>query len=360
MSLFSLGPKESPKELFGREKEIEELTRLLTARRWVALLGPRMVGKTSLIKATNTKLEKTGIRTIYINLWGVKSTYGLLSGLAEGINNQKSLLQKIKETTGNIDGLSFGPAGISLSIVKKPLITTKDLLSSIGRQTDECVIELDEVQELYAISGQLLKILANIFNTHRNLTFVFSGSMFGLTRILLEPESTSPLYGRSPAKMILQPFDRETASQFIRKGLRECNETAEDSKISEATEILDGIPGWLTLYGNNLAIRHLTHQKALQETVTEAGKIVNDELEHFLQRRDRVLYLAVLKAVANPARWTEIKTMIEREKGTAVNDSTVQNTIENLKTALLVTEKDRVYRVTDPMLRALLVTSKIG
>jgi hypothetical protein len=360
MSLFSLGPKESPKELFGREKEIEELTRLLSARRWVALLGPRMVGKTSLIKATNAKLERAGIKAIYINLWSVKGTQGLLSALAEGINNQKSLLQKIKATSGTVDGLSFGPAGISLSIAKKPMTTTRNLLASIGRQKDECVIELDEVQELYAVSGQLLKILANIFNTYRNLTFVFTGSMFGLTRSLLEPESTSPLYGRSPAKMILQSFDHETASQFLRKGLREYNEAAEDEKIREAIEILDGVPGWLTLYGNHLAIRHLTHQSALQETVTEAGKIVSDELEHFLQRRDRALYLAVLKAAANPARWTEIKIMAEREKGAAVNDSTVQNTIESLKAAMLITEKDKVYRVTDPMLRTLLLTSKIA
>jgi len=359
MSLFSLSPKESPKELFGREKEIEELSRLLKARRWVALLGPRMVGKTSLIKATNVKLEKNGTKTIYINLWGVKSTQGLLSALTESLNNQKSFLQKIKSTAGNIDGLSFGPAGISLSVIKKPMTTTRDLLASIGRQTDECVIELDEVQELYAISGQLLKILANIFNTYRNLTFVFTGSMFGLTRTLLEPESTSPLYGRSPAKMNLQPFNVETSREFLTKGLRECNGPVHKKEIDEAIEILDGIPGWLTLYGNNLVVRKLPHQDALQETVTEAGKIVTDELEHFLMRRDRALYIAVLKAAANSARWSEIKTATMTAKGSVVNDSTARNTIENLKAAMFVTEVDKVYRIVDPMLRKLLRGSAI-
>ena len=49
MPLFGLNPKESPKELFAREKELDELVRLVEAKRWVALLGPRMVGKTSLI-----------------------------------------------------------------------------------------------------------------------------------------------------------------------------------------------------------------------------------------------------------------------------------------------------------------------
>ena len=358
--MFSLSPKESPKELFGREKETEELARLLSARRWVALLGPRMVGKTSLIKATNSKLERAGIKTIYINLWGIKGTHGLLSALTEGINNHKSLMQKIKATTGNIDGLTFGSSGISLSIVKKPMTTTRDLLASIGRQTDECVIELDEVQELSNISGQLLKILANIFNTYRNLTFVFTGSMFGLTKTLLEPDSTSPLYGRSPARMMLQPFDHQTAIEFLSKGLRECKETVDKQKIGEATEILDGIPGWLTLYGNNIVVRRLPHQIALREAVVEAEKIVNDEVEHFLQRRDRTLYIPVLKASANSARWREIKTAIETTKGTTINDSTISNTLENLKAAMLITEKDKVYQVTDPMLKALLRNAKIN
>ena len=54
--LFDLNPKESPRELFGREKELDELIRLIKARRWVALLGPRMVGKTSIVKVANTRL----------------------------------------------------------------------------------------------------------------------------------------------------------------------------------------------------------------------------------------------------------------------------------------------------------------
>jgi hypothetical protein len=79
LSLFSLNPKEFPKELFGREKELDELVRLVKARRWIAILGPRMVGKTSLIKVANVKLEKTGVKAIYVNLWGARGTHGLLN-----------------------------------------------------------------------------------------------------------------------------------------------------------------------------------------------------------------------------------------------------------------------------------------
>ncbi len=64
-NLFDLTPKDSSDALFGRDKELDEVLRLIKAKRWIALLGPRIVGKTSLIKVANNKLGSTGI---YMNL----------------------------------------------------------------------------------------------------------------------------------------------------------------------------------------------------------------------------------------------------------------------------------------------------
>jgi hypothetical protein len=60
MALFDLAPKESEEALFGRDREVAELTRLVEARRWVVVLGPRMVGKTSLVKAVRNRLHVPG------------------------------------------------------------------------------------------------------------------------------------------------------------------------------------------------------------------------------------------------------------------------------------------------------------
>lgn len=332
---------------------------MIKAGRWVAVLGPRMVGKTSLIKVANTRLEDAGIKAVYVNLWGAKRTQGLLNALAHGLNSEKGLLQKIKDAVGRIDGVSFGSGSISISVSKKPMTTMWDLLATIGRQGGNCVIELDEVQELSVISGHLLKLLANVFNTYPNIVFIFTGSMFGLMKTLLEPGSSSPLYGRSPAKLFLQPFKRKRATDFLKKGFAEYRVTVREELINEAVERLDGIPGWLTLYGNNVAVRRLPHQKALEETVSEGVKIVKDELEHFLDGRDKVAFLAALKAAATSARWKEIKGAVETRKGYAVNDATVYNILESLKAAMLINEREKVYRVNDPMLRTLLLTSQV-
>jgi len=317
-----------------------------------------MVGKTSLLKAAGTTLMKQNIKVVYVNLWGAKGTNDFLKALARALNEEKSIIHKIKDI--RIEGAIVGSSGISISLSKKPMTTLWDLLDAIGRQKEDYVIELDEVQELAAISGRLLKVLANLFNTHPNITFVFTGSMFGLMKTLLEPNSTSPLYGRSPAKLYVQPFNTECSKQFLKKGFLQCNTSVPDAVIASAVERLDGIPGWLTLYGNKICVQRLTNEKALEETTLEAYKIVNDELEHFFQNRDRQAYLAALKAAAAFSSWTEIKGAVSAVKGSLVNDNTAYRIIENLKASMLLQEEKGRYRVDDPMLRSLLLTGADG
>ena len=85
---------------------------------------------------------------------------------------------------------------------------------------------------------------------------------------------------------------------------------------------------------------------------------MRDELDHFLEGRDRVGYLAALKAAATSARWSEVKGAVEIGRGSPVNDATVYNILESLKAGTLIDEEEKVYRVKDPMLRTLLLTSQ--
>jgi AAA+ ATPase superfamily predicted ATPase len=354
--LFDLAPKESPQALFGREKEIVELKRLIEAGRWVTVLGPRMVGKTSLLKATRACLDR---QTVYVNLWGARGVQGLLNALVQSINASMSVSKKIKDAASRIEGLTVGPAGLSVTIARKPLTTLWNLLDLLGRQDENLVIELDEVEELTDVSGLLLKVLANIFNTHPRVVFVFSGSMFGLIRTLLNPGSSrSPMYGRPPAELYLKRFDQKQAEEFLEQGFKEYNIEPPGNLISQEVESkLDGIPGWLTLYGNSIVVSKLSADIALEKTVEQGLRVVREELEHFLEGRDRRLYVAALSAMTSPARWGDVKASVEARKGVTVSDSTVQSVLKSLENGLLIEHKDKVYQIVDPMLRTLLLGS---
>jgi len=350
--LFDLKPKDSRADFYGRGNELNEIVGLIEKGSWVVVLGPRMVGKTSLVKVACNDLAKQ-YRYAYLNLWGVKTANAFLEALAHGINQSRTLYQKIRNALSRIEEFSVGPDSFSIKISREPMTRIWDIIAAVGSLKDDSIFVLDEVQELYPISRQMLELLANIFNTYKNITFVFTGSMMGLVRALLEPKSTSPLYGRSPAKMYIKPFDGSQSVDFVRRGFKEYGRVIDDSKIKDVVDNLNGIPGWLTLYGNYAAVRKLSHDKAMEETKKEARKIVKDELNHFLQGKDRGSYIQALRSTSNGARWADIKDAIKVRKRSAINDKKVQCIIDNLLNHMLIThnEKDNIYTVTDPLVR---------
>ena len=352
MPLFDLAPKDTPNTLFGREEEMAELIRLIDARRWVAVLGPRMVGKTSLVKVAQARMSRPGA---YVNLWGVKSVQGLLENLVHGINESRSLVSKIKGAIHHVEGITVGPAGLSVAKATQPVGMTWELFDLIGRESKDCLFVLDEIQELGPSSGALLKLLGRLFNTHPNLVFVFTGSKFGLMRSLLEPGGSSPLYGRSPVTFSLEPFDRTRAEEFLRRGAKQYNLTLSNFDLDTIVGgPLDGTPGWLTLLGNNLAIRRLSLDKALSETIREGKHVAGDEIRHFLQGqgRDPDLYWPALKAAALGSGWSAIRSAMEISTGRHINTATVHRVVLGLQAEHLVFQDSKVYRLQDPMVRA--------
>lgn len=353
--LFDLGPKESPEALFGRGRELSELARLVRARRWTAILGPRMVGKTSLVKALRRQLRLPGA---YVNLWGVRSVQGLVEGLISGFNETASLRSRLVRSLRRLEGIGVGPAGLSVSAPRPPLKTAWDLLDLLGTEAGECLVILDEVQELSWSSGRLLRLLGNVFNTHPNVCFVFTGSLVGLTRTLIEPAAESPLYGRAPVTMTLESFPRETAAEFLRRGAQESHVRLSESDLSTVMEgPLNGTPGWLTLFGNHLVVQRMEPAQALAETIREGMKVAQSELEHFLATHDPSLYWPALKAMCMRSSWSIVREQIGQRTRRPVNDATVQRVIRLLEASYLARKSEGLYELVDPMVRAFVLGS---
>ena len=350
MPLFDLAPKESERALYGREREAAELARLVEARRWVVVLGPRMVGKTSLVKAVRHRLRRPGA---YVNLWGVRSVQGLVEGLISGLNESATLRARLARAAKMIDGISAGPSGLSVSAARPPLKSAWDLLDLLGSENKDCLVVLDEVQELSANAGALLKLLGNIFNTRPNIVFIFTGSLAGLSRTLLEPVEASPLYGRAPVSLSLEPFGRPTGAGFLSRGAAELGVKLSEGDISSALDgPLDGTPGWLTLFGNHVAVRRLTPARALAETVREGKKAAAAELGRFLETRDPSIYWPALKAIATGASWGTVRQYMGGPTGETVNDGKVGRVLRALESSYLAREVEGRYVLIDPMVRA--------
>jgi len=316
--LFDLRPKERLKDLFDRTEEYAELSRLVDAGSWVAVLGKRMTGKTSLIK-TYAK-ENDGV---YINLMG-----------ARGIEH---LARKIMAESG----FRLEEVGIDLKLLHiKWTRVVEETFSKLKHK----VIVLDEIQEVS--SPYLFRVLKNAWDTHRELRIIFSGSYMGILKGLLHPDASSPLYGRRPAKIILRPFSNETSRRFLMAGFRQHGHVEVTSKeLEEAVERLDGYAGWLTHYGNFRLTRKLPHEEALRETTDEGSKTLVLELNKFLRNRRKDIYAKVLRMAVVGARWSDIK------KEVVVNNKVLSDILHSLTAAMLVEEKAGYYWIADPLLK---------
>ena len=350
MSLFDLAPKDSRRALFGRDSEFETLVRLIENGRWSAILGPRMVGKTSLVKAA---VRQTRRPNIYVNLWGVSRTQGLVHALIQGLKAKQPLPARLRDLIHRVEGVTVAGAGVSLARHPRPLSTASELIHAIGEEIGAGVVILDEVQELANVAGPLQKLLANVFNTHPKLTFVLTGSYFGLLRTLLEPTADSPMFGRPPAEIELNAFERETSIEFLERGFREHNLRFDRNRLGSVVDrSLDGIPGWLTLFGNSVAVQRLSLERAEQASVREGKRVARSELKHFLEQREVESYWAALRALTAQATWSELRDALSSKRGTAVNDNTVNHVIHALRDARFVTESGGQYMIRDPMVRA--------
>ncbi|MCI4351809.1 MAG: ATP-binding protein [Thermoplasmata archaeon] len=350
MSLFDLSPKATRRALYGRDSQLKTLIRLVDQRRWALILGPRMVGKTSLAKSAAAQSRRP---SVYVNLWGANGTAGMLKALLDGINASKPLVKRLLDAFRRVEGVNVAGTGITLTPRPRPLRTVSDLVKVIGEEAGRTVVILDEVQELASVSGALLKVLGNVFNTHPDIVFVFTGSYFGVLRTLLEPPADSPLFGRSPARIQLEPFDRETSIGFLERGFQEYRLRSNREAIGSLVDrSLDGIPGWLTLYGNNVAVHRMTPEVAERATVQEAKTVARSELVHFLEPRDALTFWAALRKLTTSTSWTELREALSAKRGSPMNDHSVGTVIRALRDANLIAEWNHQYSIRDPMIRA--------
>jgi len=316
--LFDLRPKERLGELFGREEEYRELKRLVDSGLWVAVVGKRMTGKTSLLKTFAN--ENNGV---YVNLLDARSIEDLVRKLAVE------------------SGFRLSEVGIDLKLVQ---VKWSRVLEDVFSRLRDRVIALDEVQEVS--SHYFLKVLKSVWDKYRGVRIVFSGSYVGFLRRLLEPKPASPLYGRKPAKLLLKPFSRELSKKFLESGFRENPRVrVRSGEIEEAVDRLNGYVGWLTYYGNFRCVRRLSHDEALKETVNEGSKIILEELNNFLKGRRRELYVKTLRTVSNGARWSDVKKTLN------ANSKVVKIVLETLSSAMIVERKEGYYWIDDPVIR---------
>jgi AAA+ ATPase superfamily predicted ATPase len=332
MKLFDTEPKSDPRSLYGREKELEMLVRYLKQKDWIILLGPRRIGKTSLAKCAVTKL---GYKSIVIDA-------------RENNNFEQSLIKSLKDYEGSLNikaGVKMPNFPVKLEIDYNRKFSTENL-SIMLKKAGRLIVLVDEAQWLHN-PRRVNMLLSYIYDTyHDRITFVITGSMIGVMRSIVDPGARSPLYGRAITKMEVKRWGSSLSIGFLKSGTKEIGLEMNDKIGLNVEEKLDGLPGWLTLFGYNYA--HIKNPNAaLTETIKEAKKVVSQEIESItdLGMGPKRLGQILQELAKEPMRFTKLSD------STGFSNAVLSRHINSLE-RLGYIEKNNgdEYLISDPIL----------
>jgi len=355
--LFDPRPKESRDEFFDRERELALLEECAKRKSPIILcLGVRRIGKTSLLKVF---LNESDYPHVYLNArkladygYSVAGLYRVLSEELGKIRRLSQLLEYLK----SIRGVRVGELGIELdwrgreTSISSVLDKLNEYASDRGTSF---LLVIDEAQELRFLRGRnkldFRQVMAYGYDNLRSLKFIVSGSEVGLLYKFLDFESyESPLYGRAWDEVVLERFTRERSIEFLEAGFAEAGLRVPRERLEEAVDALDGIPGWLTLYGYEAVKKE--EADVLGEVVARAVGTAMGELRNLIVASH--VYKHVLRAVAmGYTSWSNIKRAVEAWLGTRAHNETLSRCLNRLVDMSILIKRDDEYRFLDPIYR---------
>jgi len=342
--------------------------------KWVAILGPRKIGKTSLVLEAARLSKSNTLRIVILDvqeqepisaevfrrlaLRVVDSALGTelgesLERLAVDPGSYRNMLQK---------SASFASLPTALRIGVQELVEGAATPDRIGAWLDfpeqlaealklQFVIALDEFQELGQLESQRksfnpFTLMRSRWQKHRRVTYFISGSARSML-INLVTSQQSPFFQHFELQE-LGVFEHEAAVALLKR------QSPPDRPISNevaelAVKSLTGHPFYLQLLGEELTERQIPDVPAFKEALqsllfSRMGRLALFFENEFQRLVGRSTFLAAtLDALANgPASLTVVSTTIHAGSGATVNY------LERLNDAV-IRSGDGLYQIADPV-----------
>lgn len=286
--IFIVGGEVEPPYFIGRDEEVSRIRLdLLSRAQHNVIIGPRRIGKTSLLKNLRTSIGgevlfvQVNCRMITHPADFFRITSRAMVEAYEEKHRVKGLTRKfsdifkatitratrsIAEIGGSIEHIGEIYLRFRESEVSEPELI-EETFAFIGNLADESreqiVIAFDEFQELSRFNPAIFSLFKTHMDSRPDVRYIFSGSSVALlNKVFLKPDS--PLYLMA-AKVRLEPIGEEEVSRYIRSRLLMQKITITGDALHTLYSYTDGFPFYFQKMG------FLLYQHAIlqgKETVT--------------------------------------------------------------------------------------------
>ena len=340
--------------MYNREKELEQFSKALPYASLIIITGLRRTGKTSFL---NVALADANQPCAILDLRGLpyNPSYADIVRRLEGAFNQieRKWFSGLCETLKHLKGVSILGNTVSFDWSKTgvdlpELFNKVDSWSSKNKK--RFLLAFDEIQ-LIRGDKWIPRLFAHIADSYRNVTLVVTGSEIGLLFDFLGFENpSSPLYGRHFVQIQMGNFSAPEAKEFLTLGFQQIKVTAPPEVIHYAVQNLDGVAGWLTLFGTRCLDRQSCSRNIVDEVVSEGGKLARAEALKLATMSTRYGVILNLLAKVGSANWAQIKAAIEAKEEHSVTNSAVSNLLNTLVKTSLLSKANGKYSIVDALL----------
>ncbi|EZQ11388.1 ATPase [Candidatus Acidianus copahuensis] len=365
-------PTDTP---FGREDDIRKVTLYMRRGQPLSLIGPRRIGKTSILLAS---IKQLNYPSVIVNAeefvenekgFDLHSfvSYTLESVMAEAYERAgkghrlkeivKKSMRSLREMLGAIK-VSFSIPEINSRI--ELFLDKAEKGSKIGEEFSEVldipeilceelgferfIVIIDEFQYLRLAKQSMPELFHKMrsrWQFHKRVSYVISGSAVGMLEEIMSSKN-EPFYQFFLIERVY-PFTRDVSIEFLRKGFEVERVKYDLKNIDKIVDYVDGFPAWLNLIGIKVVMRGSTENiESFLITLLE-----DDNVRIAIDRdlgKLKPSAKSVLKKIAQLGGSAKVKDVVEDKRWKA------NEALEQLRRYGYIERKEKgVYSILDPM-----------
>ena len=297
-----------------RVNETQMLIELLTNENNVALISPRRMGKTDLIRHcfAQPAIEEN-YYTFLIDIYSTTSLEELVKALGRSIVDAlkphgKRLIQHFLDIVTSLradvtfDVFGQPSFGMSMGSITNPETSLDEIFRFLAEADRRCLVAIDEFQQIASYSDDT-NVEAQL-RTHiqrcNNASFVFAGSQ----RHLMDKIFTSasrPFY-QAVMLMNLSPLSLDAYRDFAVEKFREEGRTLQPEVVEQVYHLFNGVTAYMQRIMNVLFMRSDKGETCVPAMIDEALNytldLAGDTYEALLRQmpgKQRNVFVAIVK-----------------------------------------------------------------
>ena len=359
---FVVGRYVSDKYFCDREKETEFLIKQIENGRNIALISPRRMGKTGLIRhCFHQNCLSDNYYTFFVDIYATSSlaefVYLLGKTIYEELKPKKTVwAEKFFQIITSLrvgfkmDAITGEPGfDIGLGDIQTPQTTLDEIFQYLDAADKPCIVAIDEFQQIGSYEEKNVEaMLRTKIQQCKQTMFIYSGSKRHLMSNMFH-SSSKPFY-QSAISMGLEPIPMDMYVEFANRLFEERGKHVSSELVENVYRLFDGCTWFMQMMMNELFALTGHDETCGVDKLDEARKNVIQAQE--VGYKDLLARLApkqklILQAIAKERLVKGITSSAFIKKYNLPSASSVQAALKPLLKNDLVTQDGDAYRVYD-------------